>query len=260
MAVVRDKDVIRAGASGLDRRKAPLLKWVEPRVRELYRRGSRVIPELIGSCTLVRVEKDLFLATAAHVWTEQDGGILLVATDEDLVRLDLDRLPWRRDDALDLLVVKLPTQAQAWSVSWFEWKHVALTVPRDRLPYFLFGFPWREGSVDVREARLGAKGVGYSGLEADAATYGRHGFDSATHLLVDFNRKQAVQDGQIRAMKKPHGMSGGAAILAGTYLTPPLNPPAGRLFGVLTQYREGKKGVMISVRMHVMQGIMASLA
>lgn len=235
-----------------------MVDWLEPRVRVLYQHRRGGVPELIGSGVLLMRSGYRYLVTAAHLCESAEDSVLMLATDDEIVPLSGGSIEWARNEDADLAVAQLPDDSGLWPVSWFEWSDVIPKLPPDRLPFFAFGFPWREQVVDLSTSSLGAKGVGYGTMECEASAYHRFGFDSSTNLLLMFNRRQALQDGETRAMKKPQGMSGGAVVLAASYLEPAPDAPANRLCAILTECREGKRGALVSVRMHVVGELLDS--
>lgn len=250
-----------AVADQLKRRKAPLLAWVEPRVRELYKQTRQSIPSLSASAVLIEVAGERVLVTAEHAWRDTAGDErLLLATDDELVEVGTPNHPSYRDQQHDILVFRLPPEASAWAVSWFSLERVPLPSLSVRTPFFAFGLPWRAGIVEANGERVGAEGQGYGGLEADGKTYARFGFDPDVHLLIDFNRKQSLHEsGETRTVKMPHGMSGGAVVMAGTYLNPPIQPPTCGLHGILVDHRDERRGVLISVRIQIIERAIAAL-
>lgn len=186
-------------------------RMLGPYVRGLVRHGAGRRPEVWASSIVTQLRDVPMLLTAKHVLDRSEGIPLLLEAPHGFEQLDLSPNQVRTDPTSDLAIVRLPAEALSWELSFLNLaaQCEARERPCEIAMYAAQGFPEREASVHVDRTRVELVVVAHWSFEHATACEDL-GRPVERFIAVGFDRERAYQDGFVRAMKLPHGMSGGA--------------------------------------------------
>ena len=173
---------------------------------------ERGVPDLIGTGTLLEIEKQSFLITAAHVIDSAGNQPLLVYGSMGLRqigghgKITRPASDLRKDDRDDTSVVALDQE----TIDHLETAYKPLPIQHadandlflPQKPYAFFGFPWRKDSK---------KSYGFQAMSVAETDYISSGLSPQKHIAVEFDLKHAIDnnDGRELVAPNPQGMSGG---------------------------------------------------
>ncbi len=229
----------------------PLTNRLERFVRALAAGKGNGGLEPWASTVPVVLDGHPMLLTAKHAVDRLEGkDLFLEIPDRYFFPVSLDPHVRADSDDLDISVVALPMSSLDIGIDFLNLnvQHEPQLDEGEHEIFVAMGFPERETELKRSSATLELKVVNYWSFEASAA-YEQHGIDRDDWVLTRFNRGKAYQNGFLRAMKKPHGMSGGA--LWRFWGPADELPTLGRvaLAGVLVEYRESGANIMVSARL-----------
>jgi hypothetical protein len=212
--------------SGADGGHRATMELVEPTTRRIadtvcpiYREVPRGTPELIASAVLMRVDGLNLLCTAAHVLDARDSRNLYLPYGDTLqpfgARAIRTSLPGAgAADRLDVALMSLD-DAVCQRFNGFRFVSVRDDVDPNDVPcsgrlYSFVGFPATKNKSLPPGQSVQPRSISVTGPSLPQEEYDRHGFNPATHLLVEFSRKRMVaRDGSVQCPTAPHGLSGG---------------------------------------------------
>lgn len=194
-----------------------LSKYVHP----IYVEGKNVTPFLVGSGILLRVAEDVFLITAAHVVDEnRDNAIYTIGQFgttplEGRFYRNASELKDHSDEPFDIGVLHLNAETTIALGRVTELLPIqcasAQSRPTRRL-HLIIGYPHTKNrKLDFRRKKVFPKTFRYYSLLASAKRHVSLGVDTATHLLLDFERRHVMPfGGHDQTAPHPAGVSGGA--------------------------------------------------
>lgn len=217
------------------------------------------MPELIGSGILIRLGRDVFLVSAAHVADRIVRGPHYFGTREliPLPSLKLSSpLPASRnrdDDPIDLAY---------WVIDPATLKRIAIedclavdeldAVPVSDVPHgdthFLSGYPCTRQPRHIDGKELDAETLSFLTDEVTPEEYGALGRDRTTSIVVDYDKEDFYRYGEKLTGPDLHGVSGGAIWrLHG----PACHPQRPLLTGFATTWRKAPPRAVVGTRVHV---------
>ncbi len=200
------------------------------------------------------------LLTAKHAIDALEGRVLLLELPDRFEPISLNPELVSTNNGADVAGLLLPDSSFQWGIPFLD-----LQIQREpgidpgSLSIFVAsGFPVRQSKVDGYRSKLLLTLQSYWSFENTEA-YDRLGLSRDQFILTSFDRKRSVQAGIIRAMKLPHGMSGGALWrFWGSAQEPPSLAREG-LAGILTEYRVTPVKCLIAARLAVLQALARQL-
>lgn len=217
-------------------------------------------PEAWASAVPVVLAGRPMLLTAKHAIDGLDGRRLLVETPSHFVPLLLDSSCRADSEELDVTAISLPASALNWGFDFLdlEVQHEPEISSSEVEIFIAMGFPWRETAASKVDLQLELRVVSYWTFEAKEA-YAALGLSPTNWVLTKFDRERAYQAGYPRAMKKPHGMSGGPLW---RFWGPSDSMPSlarGAFAGILVEYRKGSVKCMLSARLNPVRAVARKL-
>jgi hypothetical protein len=203
------------------------------------------------------------LLTAKHVLDgvdRGDGGPLFLETPHEFQQVSITRALFGENPTADAALIMLPESAFGWGIEFLDLGIQPLSeVPEDGLSFYVAtGFPWRESTIDYRKRSLGFTVIDYWSFENTGA-YKVLRLSKDLHLPINFDPENAVQDGVIKQMKRPQGMSGGAVW---RLWTPDHDYPdlaRGELAGIILEYHKTPTKCLVAARTGVFQSLATEL-
>jgi hypothetical protein len=238
-----------------------LSKYIQP----IYVEGKNVTPFLVGSGILLRVADDLFLITAAHVIEENRENDLYTIGQFGTTALEgrfyrnASEQKDHSDEPFDIGVLHLNTDTVTalGQVNEVLPNQCAIAEPRPtRRLHLIIGYPHTKNrKLDLRKRKVFPKTFRYYTLPASPKRHGNHGLDTATHLLLDFERRHVMPfGGHDQTAPHPAGMSGGA-VWTSCFRDP-------KLAGILTdwKHRDSFLAVRISLAVEIIRNVLPQSA
>lgn len=215
-------------------------------------------PLLTGAGTLVSSKKANYLISAAHVIDPVKCGeeVFFYVDKKTTQKLAgtvlMSRLPngeRRESDRIDICVIRLqgPLLPPFEKVDKFPLQVDFLlphAVPRDRKQYLLVGFPASRSKPNPKKKTIRSIPYSFRNMGAAESTYSTLGLDPRFHILLAFNRDQAVgSGGESLVFPSPKGMSGSPLWLLYDEYHPndPLTPS---IVGIVIEHRTREKVIV----------------
>ena len=217
-------------------------------------------PEAWASAVTVVWKDQPLLLTAKHVIDQLDGRQLLLEVPDRFEPIVVCPDLLAANSTADAVAIRLPPQSVHWGIQFviLDLEHEPALDKADIEIFVAMGFPTRETARAAGEAQLALSSVNYWSLEHRDA-YRLLKLSPSDCLAIKYDRKRSFQHGIPRAMKKPHGMSGGALWrLWGPQTEVPSLRRHG-LAGVLTEYRDFATKCMLSARLGVLEDLAKQL-
>lgn len=225
-------------------------------VRSLALAGPRSEPESWASAVPITLTGQPILLTAKHAVDEAAGRPILLEAPDRFLPISVDPSMTAHSDELDVIAIALPMAAFDWGIRFlvFEDQHEPQLSERDIDLFIALGFPVRETTPNRDLGRLELRPVSYWAFEAVEA-YRVLRLDSAKWIVTRFDRKRAYRGGHQRAMKLPHGMSGGALWRFWGSQDQEPSLARGALAGILVEYRTSQAKCMVSARLEAVRSV-----
>lgn len=246
-------------ASWLPEAQAQITKPLERFVRCLavdHEKGE-VIP--FGSSVTAVWEGRPILLTANHVF-ERLGSRRLLLESHGEFRPLVGEVQIAASSTIDVAVATLPDDSFNWGLDFIELdiQEEPVLGPGEVETYIAMGYPVRESLQDHARERVHLKLINYWTFE-DESLYSSLRKDPMEWVATKYRRTRTYQAGSQRAMKLPHGMSGGGLWRFWGPEDQFPSPERGALAGVLVEYREGPYHCMLSGRLGVLQALAREL-
>ncbi|MDG2991688.1 serine protease [Candidatus Synechococcus calcipolaris G9] len=230
-----------------------------PCVRPIYGSTITGVPQLIGTCFLMRWKNTSFLVTAAHVIDENESSTLYVGVRDTLVEIVGDfhatnkPMAQRSNDRYDFAFLKVTKQFHATlgDVSYIECNAISQKqVDSHGRVYMAMGYPASQNKkVNVVEKSLKPKIWKYWSTAASMTNLAQElDVSGSDHVFITYNHKQSRNfEGSIINSIKPHGASGGVLIDLGMLGLKNLAPDfecAGLVAGVLIEEHKNHNAIV----------------
>lgn len=198
------------------------------------------IPEPGGTGIWLQVGPEKFLVTAAHVidegfvWFPREQGFKRISS-----RGGISNSPTvsRRDDRVDFAVFHLNEEDLSSKHPYHQFVQISNVEVdlnyRTGDPYQFTGFPYRKEKLKLHSKETVPQLVSISSVTASEAVYAKLGVSTATHVVIEFDRKRMLKDGKQTTAPLPDGMSGGAVWRHCSDFTKP------KLAAVVIEHRQG---------------------
>lgn len=240
--------------------KDPINDFLSRYVRALTATEGSSPPEAWASAVTVVWKDEPLLLTAKHVIDQLDGRQLLLEVPDRFEPIVVRSELLAENSTADAVAIRLPAQSVHWGIQFviLDLEHEPSLDEADIEIFIAMGFPTRETARDARSAQLDLTSVSYWSFEHRDA-YRLLKLSPSDCLAIKYDRRQSFQHGISRAMKKPHGMSGGALWrLWGSRTEVPSLSRHG-LAGILTEYRDFATKCMLSARLGVLEDLATQL-
>jgi hypothetical protein len=233
-----------------------------PAVRPIYGSTEQGLPNHIGTCTLLHIDDDRYLVTAAHVIDNNEYTSLYLggAPGRDLIEIKADFLVTskpdndRKKDPYDFAVWKLPQDVVTalGDVRYFEQAEIAdnRILPAGR-NYLALGYPnSKNKKLNIWNKTVELVAWKYSALvKPNQQLAQKLGISGRDHLFLDFDSRHSKDAaGKIINSVKPRGASGGPLIDMGFIAKPENLAPdrqlTGHLAGILIENQDRDKAIV----------------
>lgn len=187
--------------------------------RPVYGVDARSLPDHIGTCLLLEVDGAKYVVTAAHVVDHNENTTLYVLGETEPVimvgpcRLSTPPGGIREKDKIDIAVIRLTPETvdQIGSAEYLtpDKFDCGGFVPSNLC--MALGYPnSRQKQRNPDQPGLRPKPVSIANLSVPAASKASIGVSDATHVLVKYDRNNAIHENDIvDTGPDPRGMSGG---------------------------------------------------
>jgi hypothetical protein len=241
---------------------APITGHLSKFVRALAVSGKGSSLEAYASAVPAVYEGRPMLLTAKHVLDQLEGRRLYLEIPGHFQPLILSSAAIIEHPQADAAVILLPEGAFEWKIDFLH-LDIQFEPPINEGEVEIFiamGFPWRETTIDYKARTLGLKIVNYWSFE-NMEGYKLLRLPSHVFLTTGFDIKNAIQaqDGRMKEMKRPEGMSGGAVWRLWGPGTEYPSLQRGALAGIICEYHRTPTKCLVSVRVGVFQALAAEL-
>jgi hypothetical protein len=232
----------------------------------IHAASDRDRPILTGTGTLLDFGKERFLVTAAHVYDEytQRHMTLYIPAGANGVLVELSGQAFstsipksgkRTDDRLDLAFICLNSLLADEVAKARYFLPFSLIDSNDRLTpashYLFTGFPANRERTKYGQKKVASKRFGYTGQTVTPKRMHDLGIDQNTHIAVEFNRMETIdENNQPAPFPVPYGMSGGAVWTGDGDPSLWFSKAPARLVGIGIEVPESQN-VLVAVRIHV---------
>lgn len=239
-------------------------------IRPIYLSNHQGIPEHIGSCVLLMVNKAPHLLTAAHVIDYAKEYNLYVAGESSLVKIEGDFLATakpggiRADDHFDFAVRRISSQTVSalGNVKYIpEYEQASSMGDPTGHIYLALGYPnSKNRKIKVAEKYVRPQLWKYSSTQKpNQALALKLGIHVDSHYFLGFNKKHSKDVcGNLVDSISPRGISGGALIDLGNLAHPAnLNgsTPQGLLTGLLIENHANYSTIVATSLEIILQGL-----
>lgn len=196
------------------------------------------------------------LLTASHVLRKLDDRQMFVEVPGRFQAVETDNSVVAQHPVVDAAVILLPDTSFEWGLDFLDLeRQTSPEVHEGEVEIFLaMGFPIRETSHEGEARTLNVTLVNYRAFEHPGA-YAALNLARSEYVITRFDRQQTYQKGLVRAMKLPHGMSGGGLWRFWSPDDEAPSPARGAFAGILSEYRESPVKCMISIGVDVLQDL-----
>lgn len=206
-----------------------------------------------GSAVLFGIDRPSFLLSAGHVLEETRDGRVLSMGIGSRVRQVAGRFlaapsgPGELDVAI--CVFSNWADPPAPDVNWVRPAEVQkAAAPVSDAPHVAIGFPHTKQRSQPRNGVLDLNAMIHWGKGRASADVARFGLDSASHLLMDFEKNDVLGPGGATVSADPYGMSGGGVWSAPAPLT-----AAWELAAIAIEWRREREKALLGTRVqHVL--------
>lgn len=205
-----------------------------------FREGKRKT-SYVGSSFYVKYKNNFFLITANHVFVEAKP-LLIPCSDTRIESLLYDFEASAKNTQYDLTVFRLVEKLKDRRFIPYELYETELddNFLEPRL-YIAFGFPGSK--VNFYNGKMNGHFKLFYTIKENEQEYKRLNKNENDYLLLQFDKKDVVENGNRKIFCNPNGMSGGCVVS----LHPDLIIPV-RFEGILIEWDVEKKKTMIAVR------------
>lgn len=215
-----------------------------------------------GTCVLIRYRGASYVITAAHVIDLYPERAYYVGTTTTWVEIErpfrttVAPPAGRSADIYDFAFKRL-TDSEADRLDGCRFlgeSEIAcgdeiVYTPPHRSKYVALGYPLNKFCMDRVERKTNAENLAYSGTAAPREMYAKLGLSSATHIVVEYDRKKVVGEHGVQVSPKVTGLSGGG-LFRHRGLERAADASLPQLLGILLEKRDMEK-VMFAVRVDI---------
>lgn len=217
-------------------------------------------PEHIGSGILVKIKKELFILTAAHVVDETSLNDILIPTTDGLkpflgivTNLNLPNDITRSNDIIDIAYYRLNKDWDFqfdFNIEPLDLCDINITdIPYENDNYAFIGYPAKKSKIE--DSTFSGKILNYSGGYIKTVNITKFGFNPETNIVINFDRKKGVIiNGHNEQLPLPNGISGGG-IFAYAKDKTQNSKDTFKLVGICHTYIPEKK-IMIGTKINIL--------
>jgi hypothetical protein len=183
----------------------------------LYGANNRINPEpcLIGTCLIIEINERFFLVTASHVINENNASTIYIGGGNQLNELTgvVYKTIGDDQDLVDIATVELSRETlKDWSIG----HYVSLAKIKsgkecgNKEMYSFIGYPASKSKVVRTESNhVRSSLYSYFNTTCDDEVYKQVNVQRFSHILIGFDQRNCITDGEKMTFPKPNGISGG---------------------------------------------------